>query len=92
MAADQAESPQNALKLVPFTFWRVWHAGAAAAPARPPGLDSLRAAIAAHLADLGWPDAEPLRWAITAVDPDRGLLLEGVAVDGALPAGAPAKL
>jgi hypothetical protein len=33
-----------------------------------------------------------LRWAITAVDPDRGLLLEGVAVDGALPAGAPAKL
>lgn len=92
MAADQAQATQHTPLLVPFTFWRTGDASAAAAPARLPGLDTLRAAIAAHLADLGWPDAEPLRWAITAVDPNRGLLLEGVAVCGSLPAGAPVRL
>ncbi|MFM8606145.1 MAG: hypothetical protein ACKOBY_11630 [Cyanobium sp.] len=86
---DQARTPQNAPQsapqqaavLVPFTFW--WEG--------PPALPGLRAAIAAHLADLGWPAAEPLRWAITAVDPSRGLQLEGVAVSGSLPAGPPAR-
>jgi hypothetical protein len=33
-----------------------------------------------HLAGRGWSGAEPLRWAITAVDPGRGLRLEGVAL------------
>ncbi|MEB3352855.1 MAG: hypothetical protein VKM34_01275 [Cyanobacteriota bacterium] len=88
MAVDQAQAPQNGPLLVPFTFWRAGDD----LPARPPVLDNLRAAIAAHLADLGRPDAEPLRWAITAVDPERGLLLEGVAVGGSMPAGTPARL
>ena len=69
--------------LVPFSFWLP---GAAAAPspgrspdrADPPDPAALRGAIRAHLAGLGWPDAEPLRWAITAVDPLRGIQLEGV--------------
>jgi hypothetical protein len=92
LATDQAQAPPNGPLLVPFTFWRAGDVGAAAAPPRFPGLDNLRAAIAAHLVDLGWPDAEPLRWAITAVDPDRGLLLEGVAVCGSLPPSGPARL
>jgi len=69
--------------LVPFSFWLP---GAAAVPspgrspdrADPPEPAVLRDAIRAHLAGLGWPGAEPLRWAITAVDPLRGLQLEGV--------------
>ena len=53
----------------------------------PPGPDprQLRAAITAHLATHGWRAAEPLRWAITAVDPLRGWQLEGVAVCAAVP-------
>jgi hypothetical protein len=78
LAVDPAHAPQSAPLLVPFTFW--W--------AGPPALPGLRAAIAAHLLDLGWPGAEPLRWAITAVEPGRGLQLEGIAVSGALPHGA----
>jgi hypothetical protein len=81
LAADPAQAPQTFPVLVPFAFWL-----AVAAPARLPSLPSLRAAIAAQLVALGWPDAEPLRWAITAVDSSRGLQLEGVALSGALPA------
>lgn len=79
--------------LVPFSFW-LPRAACAALPADPqapsatpqsdrpdpPDPAALRNAIAAHLAGLGWPRAEPLRWAITAVDPLRGLQLEGVGV------------
>jgi hypothetical protein len=70
--------------LVPFSFWLARAAAAAPAPSRspdradPPDPAALRGAIRAHLAGLGWPGAEPLRWAITAVDPLRGLQLEGV--------------
>ena len=81
--------------LVPFSFWLARAAGAtpppdpqvAAAstsskpdPPIPPDPADLRSAITAHLDDLGWPGAEPLRWAITAVDLLRGLQLEGVGV------------
>jgi hypothetical protein len=41
---------------------------------------ALQAAMGIHLRTLGHGDAEPLRWAITAVDPLLGLRLEGVAV------------
>ncbi|WP_411874675.1 hypothetical protein [Vulcanococcus limneticus] len=78
---------------MPFSFWLA-RAACAAPPADPqtpstspqpdppipPDPTALRDAIAAHLAGLGWPRAEPLRWAITAVDPLRGLQLEGVGV------------
>jgi hypothetical protein len=69
--------------LVPFSFW-LSRAAATPAPSpspdrgHPPEPAALRDAIRAHLAGLGWPGAEPLRWAITAVDPLRGLQLEGV--------------
>lgn len=79
--------------LVPFSFWWAGAAGAApppypqapgasAQPDRPipPDPADLRDAIRSHLDDLGWPAAEALRWAITAVDPLRGLQLEGVGV------------
>ena len=82
--------------LVPFSFW-LSRAACAAPPADPqapstspqpdlpiaPDPAALRGAIAAHLAGLGWACAEPLRWAITAVDPLRGLQLEGVGVSQA---------
>ncbi len=49
-------------------------------PRDAPLLPQLRQALAeAAAAQLG-PGAEPLRWAITAVDPLRGLRLEGVLV------------
>ena len=81
------------LVLVPFSLW-LPRAACAAPPADPqapstspqpdppipPDPTALCDAIAAHLAGLGWPRAEPLRWAITAVDPLRGLQLEGVGV------------
>lgn len=84
--------------LVPFCFWHPRHPGRAAvlagshgaldpAPvAEPPDPADLRAAIAAHLSDCGWPGCEALRWAITAVDPNRGLQLEGVAIGKGKPA------
>jgi hypothetical protein len=79
------------LVLVPFCFWLPRADGAARqffppdslvppdSPVRPDPA-ALRSAITAQLADLGWSAAEPLRWAITAVDPLRGLQLEGVGV------------
>ena len=85
----------SALALVPFCFWLPHPAGPTAPPdpegqapstspqsnrPDPPNPVALRVAIAAHLAGLGWTGAEPLRWAITAVDPLRGLQLEGVGV------------
>jgi len=77
--------------LVPFSFWLPRADGAARqfippdSPALPdspvrPNPAALRSAITAQLAGLGWTGAEPLRWAITAVDPLRGLQLEGVGV------------
>ena len=60
--------------LVPFFFWLP----PSACSLRPLAPAALRSAIRAHLAELGWADAQPLRWAITAVDPLRGLQLEGV--------------
>jgi hypothetical protein len=81
------------LVLLPFCFWLPHAAGPTAThdqedptasarprsdPPLPPDPAGLRCAIAAHLASLGWPGAEPLRWAITAVDPLRGLQLEGL--------------
>ena len=85
----------SALVLVPFCFWLPHPAGPTALPdpegpaasstpqsnrLDPPDPVALRAAIAANLGGLGCPSAEPLRWAITAVDPLRGLQLEGVGV------------
>ena len=85
----------SVLVLVPFCFWLPHAAGPTAPPdpedpaasstpqsdrPEPPDPAALRVAIAAHLAGLGCPGAEPLRWAITAVDPLRGLQLEGVGV------------
>jgi hypothetical protein len=63
--------------LVPFCFWLPRTAGSSH-PLDPPDPTALRSAIRAHLTELGWADAQPLRWAITAVDPLRGLQLEGV--------------
>ena len=65
--------------LVPFCFWLPRAAGA---PEQrdPPDPADLRGAICSHLASLGWADTQPLRWAITAVDPLQGLQLEGVGV------------
>lgn len=54
-------------------------------PPLPPQPRQLRTAISAHLAAQGWPAAEPLRWAITAVDATRGWQLEGMAVQDAAP-------
>jgi len=63
--------------LVPFCFWLPRNTGSSC-PLDPPDPAALRSTIRAHLNDLGWADAQPLRWAITAVDPLRGLQLEGV--------------
>ena len=69
--------------LVPFGFWLPQSTVTADQAPRPPAVAALSAAITAHLAGLGWPGVEPLRWAITAVDPNRGLQLEGVGISGA---------
>ena len=45
-----------------------------------PLLPQLRRALAALAVGQLGPGAEPLRWAITAVDPQRGLRLEGLLV------------
>jgi len=63
--------------LVPFCFW-LPRTACSPRLLDPPDPTALRSAIRAHLTHLGWADAQPLRWAITAVDPLRGLQLEGV--------------
>jgi hypothetical protein len=85
--ASAAIEPPRIL-LVPFSFWLARDDDAAppdpaastSAQSGSPDPTALRGAIAAHLAGLGWAYAEPLRWAITAVDPLLGLQLEGVGV------------
>lgn len=64
--------------LVPLELWL---------PASPgPLLPQLRQGLAREARRLAGEGAEPLRWAITAVDPRRGLRLEGIVV---APAPAP---
>ena len=63
--------------LVPFCFWLPRSAGSSR-QLDPPDPTALRSAIRAQLTHLGWADAQPLRWAITAVDPLLGLQLEGL--------------
>ena len=60
------------LALVPFSFWLQTRL--------PASLTALHQAMDDQLAAQGHPGAEPLRWAITGCDPDRGLRLEGVAL------------
>jgi hypothetical protein len=61
--------------LVPLELWLQPQAG--------PLLPHLRRALAAEAIRLAGEGAEPLRWAITAVDPHRGLRLEGIVVGAA---------
>ena len=55
-------------------------------PGPGPLLPQLREALLEQAVRLAGEGAEPLRWAITAVDPERGLRLEGLVVG---PAGEP---
>jgi hypothetical protein len=55
------------VRLEPLELWL--------SPAPGPLLPRLRAALADHACRRG---AEPLRWAVTGVDPGRGLRIEGV--------------
>ena len=64
--------------LVPLELWLQTAPG----PLRP----QLHQALAQEARRLAGAGAEPLRWAITAVDPVRGLRLEGLVVG---PAAAP---
>jgi hypothetical protein len=56
------------VRLVPLELWLP--------PAPGPVLSRLRRALAA----AAGVDGEPLRWAITAADPERGLRLEAVLI------------
>ena len=58
--------------LVPLELW--------VRPSPGPRLPKLRQALAREARRLAGEGAEPLRWAITAVDPVRGLRLEGILV------------
>ncbi|MCP9900655.1 hypothetical protein KBZ12_09045 [Cyanobium sp. Cruz CV13-4-11] len=58
--------------LVPLELW--------VRPAPGPRLPQLRQALVKEARRLAGEGAEPLRWAITAVDPVRGLRLEGIVV------------
>ena len=78
-ATTEASTASRSPELGAFAFWLA-AAGGLEAEGPPFSLAAIESAIRAHLTSLHQPDAEPLRWAITAVDPDRGLLLEGVAV------------
>lgn len=62
--------PAPPVWLVPFLFWL--------SPAAGPLLPQLRNALTREAEGRAGAGAEPLRWAITAVDPQQGLLLEGV--------------
>jgi hypothetical protein len=66
--------------LVPLELWLQPLAG--------PLLPQLRRALGAESTRLAGPGAEPLRWAVTAVDPQRGLRLEGMVV-GPVPPTVP---
>jgi hypothetical protein len=66
--------------LVPLEFWLI--------PSPGPLLPQLRQGLAREARRLAGEGAEPLRWAITAADPGRGLRLEGIAV-GPAPAPGP---
>ncbi|MCP9934391.1 hypothetical protein KBZ08_10770 [Cyanobium sp. Candia 9D4] len=65
--------------LVPLELWLQASPG--------PLLPQLRQGLAREARRLAGEGAEPLRWAITAVDPHRGLRLEGIVVG---PSPAPA--
>lgn len=67
------------LTLVPFSFWLGHGSGDP-----PPALAALQQAMAEQLEALGHPEAEALRWAITGVDPERGLRLEGIGLSRAV--------
>lgn len=58
--------------LVPLELWLQASPG--------PLLPQLRQGLAREARRLAGEGAEPLRWAITAVDPHRGLRLEGIVV------------
>jgi hypothetical protein len=60
------------LRLQPLELWLLPGPGAL--------LGQLRAALQAEARRLAGEGAEPLRWAVTALDPERGLRLEGVVV------------
>ena len=66
--------------LVPLELWLQTTPG--------PLLPQLRQVLAQEACRLAGMGAEPLRWAITAVDPQRGLRLEGIVV-GPAPAPGP---
>ncbi len=63
--------------LVPLELWLRPQAG--------PLLPQLRRALGAEAYRLAGQGGEPLRWAVTAVDPERGLRLEGMVVGPAPP-------
>ena len=62
----------GALRLHPLDLWVL--------PREGPLLPQLRQALLECAEQRLGPGAEPLRWAITAVDPWQGLRLEGVLV------------
>ncbi|MCP9866973.1 MULTISPECIES: hypothetical protein [unclassified Cyanobium] len=66
--------------LVPLELWLQASPG--------PLLPQLRQALVREARRLAGAGAEPLRWAITAVDPRLGLRLEGIVV-GPAPTSAP---
>lgn len=65
--------------LVPLELWLQTAPG--------PRLPQLRQALAKEARRLAGEGAAPLRWAITAVDPRRGLRLEGIVVGPVSTAG-----
>jgi hypothetical protein len=62
----------SGLALVPLELWLRPQAGAL--------LPQLKRALGAEAQRLAGEGAEPLRWAVTAVDPQRGWRLEGMVV------------
>ena len=70
MIAASASIPRSAPQLQPLHWW--------CQPPAPPRLAHLRQALADHLQRTHGPGAVPLRWAVTAVDPERGWQVEGV--------------
>ncbi len=69
-SAGYSASDAPPLRLLPLDLW--------VPPAPGPLLHRLRLALAGEARLLGGPQAVPLRWAVTAADPERGLRLEGV--------------